>query len=315
MEETAFLTKRLPEDLKIRSRTYVRLRLMIRHSTRPALSCSILVGSLLLAGCGAFSDQTLVTDSADGAVYLQQLSNRGTTMRYSGPLKAFKASHPIDLPLDTLAKTFAGLSIGIYPSDDHSAYEGVKPTRVFSPQQVAFLAPAVATALKRAQPDHRVKFQVGSGNDVTDGTLYIDGPVLYLAISHYHSLADRRDEQLSIYALSFEPRDFQIPSATPQTWMEIEQDRPRVALAYGLLAKLPSAVPLTPTSPTPAIALPVPASGSAPRTAESAPAIRAIVDKQAQELEGLRAELEALKKQLAEQETKPKPKSKPKASP
>ncbi|MDP3091745.1 MAG: hypothetical protein Q8N04_13770 [Nitrospira sp.] len=268
-----------------------------------------------MAGCGAFSDQTLVTDSADGAVYLQQLSNRGTTMRYSGPLKAFKASHPIDLPLDTLAKTFAGLSIGIYPSDDHSTYGEVKPTRVFSPQQVAFLAPAVATALKRAQPDHRVKFQVGGGNDVTDGTLYIDGPVLHLAISHYHSLADRRDEQLSIYALSFEPRDFQVPSATPQTWMEIEPDRPRVALAYGLLAKLPSAVPLTPTSPTPAIALPVPASGSVPQTAESAPAIRAVVDKQAQELEGLRAELEALKKQLAEQDTKPKPKSKPKASP
>lgn len=312
MEETAVLTERLPEDLKIRSRTYARLRLMIRHSIRPALSCSILVGSLLLAGCGAFSDQTLVTDSADGAVYLQQLSNRGTTMRYSGSLKAFKASHPIDLPLDTLAKTFAGLSIGIYPSDDHSAHEGVKPTQVFSPRQVAFLAPAVATALKRAQPDHRVKFQVGGGNDVTDGTLYIDGPVLHLAISHYHSLADRRDEQLSIYALSFEPRDFQVPSATPQTWMEIEQDRPRVALAYGLLAKLPSA---TPTSPTPAIALPVPASGSSPQTAESAPAIRAVVDKQAQELEGLRAELEALKKQLAEQETKPKPKSKPKASP
>jgi hypothetical protein len=39
------------------------------------------------------------------------------------------------------------------------------------------------------------------------------------------------------------------------------------------------------------------------------------VDKQAQELEALRAELDALKKQLAEQNATAKPKAKPKASP
>lgn len=268
------------------------------------------IGTVLLAGCAAFSDQTLVTDGTEGAVYLQQLSNRGTTMRYSGPLKAFKASHPIDLAPDTLAKTFAGLSIGIHSSDARDTPRGVKPAPVFSSQQVAFLAPAVAIALKRAQPDHRVKFQVGSGSDVIDGTLYVDGPVLHLAFSHYHSPADRRDEQLSIYALSFEPRDVQLLSVEPQTWMEIEPDLPRVALAYQLLAKLPSALQLAP-----ALAHPLPASGSAPQTADSSTAIKTVVDKQAQELEALRAELDALKKQLNEQEPKAKSKAKPKVSP
>ncbi len=302
-------------SLKIRSETYARLHPMIPRSIRSMLTGITVSGALLLAGCGAFSDQTLVTDGADGAVYLQQLSNRGTTMRYSGPLKAFKASHPIDLAPDTLAKAFAGLSIGIYPSDDRRTPRGVKPAPVFSSQQVAFLAPAVAMALKRAQPDHRIKFQVGSGSDVIDGTLYIEGPVLRLAFSHYHSPADRRDEDLSIYALSFEPREVQIPSVTPQTWMEIEPDLPSVALAYELLAKLPSAIQPAPASPPATMAHPVPASGSAPQTADSAPAIKAVVDKQAQELESLRTELEALKKQLAEQEPKTKSKTKPKATP
>lgn len=276
---------------------------------------AILIAVLLCAGCGAFSDQVLVTDGTDGAVYLQQLSNRGTTMRYSGPLKSFKASHPIDLTPDTLAKTFAGLSIGIHASDDRSTDQGVKPTPVFSSQQVAFLAQAVATALRRAQPDHQIKFQVGSGNDVTDGTLYVDGPVLHIAFSHYHSPADRRDDKLSIYALSFEPRDIQVPSAARQTWMEVESNQPRVALAHELLAKLPSVTQPAPVPATPTTALSLSATAPTPQATDSTPAIKTVVEKQAQELEELRAELNAVKKQLADREPKTKSKAKPKATP
>lgn len=278
-----------------------------RPAGHPSIA-ALLITALLCASCGAFSDQTLMTDSPEGAVYLQQLSNRGATARYSGPLKSFKASHPIDLATDTLAKTFAGLRIGILASDESRTSRGIKPTPVFSAQQVAFLAPAVAAALKRAQPDQRIKFQVGSGNDVTDGTLYVNGPVLHVAFSHYRSPADRRDEQLSIYALSFEPGDVQVPSVTPQTWMEVEPDQPRVALAHELLARLPAVIPLAP-------ALPEAASATAPQSADTTPASKAVVEKQAQELEAMRAELDALKKQLAEQNTKANPKAKPKATP
>lgn len=267
---------------------------------------AILIAALLCVRCGAFSDQTLMTDSPEGAVYLQQLSNRGATARYSGPLKSFKASHPIDLAPDTLAKTFAGLQIGILASDESRNSRGIKPTPVFSARQVAFLAPAVASALKRAQPDQRIKFQVGSGDDVTAGTLYVDGPVLHVAFSHYHSPAGRHDGQLSIYALSFEPGYVQVPSATPQTWMEVEPDQPRVALAYEPLAKLPAILPLEP-------ALPEATSATAPPSADTTPASKAAVDKQAKELEAMRAELEALKKQLSGQE--PKTKAKPNATP
>lgn len=280
------------------------------HQARHIARAAMLIGTVLCAGCGAFSEQMLVADSAEGAVHLQQLSNRGTTARYSGPLKSFKASHPIDLAPDTLAKTFAGLSIGIHPSEDRKTPRGVKPTPVFSLQQVAFLAAAASTALKQAQPDHRVKFQVGRGSDITDGTLYVDGPVLHIAFSHYHSPSDRPDKQLQIYALSFEPGDVQVPSATPQTWMELEPDQPRVALAYELLAKLPSVLP-----PAPALTAPAQSAAPAPQAPEATPAIKAVVDKQAQELDALRAELDALKKQLAEQDPKAKSKAKPKPAP
>ncbi|HSN04646.1 MAG TPA: DUF5320 domain-containing protein [Nitrospira sp.] len=287
---------------------------MNTHSPRKRTAALplILAGLLFCSGCGAFSDQTLVVDSAVGAVYLQQLSNRGATVRYSGPLKSFKASHPATLDPDILAKIFTGLHVGIISADNQGDPRGIKPTPVFSFREVAFLSPAVAGALKRAHPDQRVKFQVGSGNDVTDGTLYVDGPVMHIAFTHYHAPAERPDEQLSIYALSFEPSDFQVPSATPQTWMEIERDQPRVSLAYELLAKLPSVLPPAPPSPDPAIAIPGSAAGPAPQAAETTPDMKAAVDKQAQELEALRAELEALKKQLQEQQSASQPGARPK---
>lgn len=271
---------------------------MIAHTT------PLLIALLLCAGCGAFSDQTLVTNSPTGAVYLQQLSNRGTTVRYSGPLKSFKASHPIDLSPDTLAKAFARLSIGIREADGPRTLRGIKPVAIFSTQQTAFLAQAVATALKRAQPDHRIKFQVGSSAEVTDGTLYVDGPALHIAFSHYRSPADRPDEQLTIYTLSFEPENLQARSAAPQTWMEIEPDHLSIALAYDQLGTLP---------PVPPPATPAASPGN--QATEPTPPIKSVVDKQAQELEALRAELEALKKQLAGQDFAPKSKGAPKLSP
>lgn len=264
----------------------------------------LLIALLLCAGCGAFSDQTLVTDSPTGAVYLQQLSNRGTTVRYSGPLKSFKASHPIDLSPAILANAFAGLSIGIREADGPHTSRGVKPATVFSAQQTAFLAQAVATALKRAQPDHRIKFQIGSGAEVTDGTLYVDGSALHIAFSHYRSPADRPDEQLTIYTLSFEPENLQARSATPQTWMEIEPAHLSIALAYERLDTLPPVLP-------PA----APAASPSNQATEPTPPLKSVVDKQAQELEALRAELEALKKQLAGQDLAPKSKGTPKPAP
>ncbi len=267
---------------------------ILRSCQRILASALLSVSLALSAGCGSVADQTLVTDSPAGAVYLQHLSERGTTMRFGGAVKSFKASHPIDLAQDVLAKALSGLSLGISATDSPAHPRGIKPVPLFSAQEVAFLAPAIATALKQAKPDQRVKFQVGPPTDSIDGTLHVDENTLYVTLNHYHSPADKRDDQVGIYVLSFSPLEAQARIGGPQTWMEIEPDQPHVAVAIPALAGLPS--PVLPAAP---VALPAPV--SAPAAGNDAPSMKAVMDKQAQELDAVKAELDALKKQIGGQ--------------
>jgi len=252
-----------------------------------------------------FSDQTLVQDSQDGGVYLQRLSTRGSTALYSGPLKAFKASHPITLAPEILANALAGIHLGILSVDRTGGPEGIKPTPLLTPQEIAFLAPAIASALKQAAPDQRVKFQVGPETDRTEGTLYADGAALRIALGRYHASTHSKDEQLSIYALSFKPEQAQLPVGGPQNWIEIEPDQPRLALAIDALASLPPpALPSVAKTP-----LQTPA-GSAEKAEPSS--VKDQVNKQAQALEAVKAELDALKKQIGSQTAPAKTSSPPK---
>jgi hypothetical protein len=157
-----------------------------------------------------------------------------------------------------------------------------------------------------------MKFQVGPETERTDGTLYVDGPAMRLALSHYRSMAQRRDENLSIYVLSFRPEQAQVPAFGPQPWMEIEPDQPQLAIVYGALANV--LVPTDATPPTVSPSTPNQTPGSPARAAgEELEAMKGVADKQAQELQSLKAELEALKKQLDEQA--PPSKSKPARKP
>lgn len=249
----------------------------------------MLGSALVLPGCGSISDQIPVTEGPSGAVYLQQFFERGTTMRYGGPIKSFRASHPIDLSLETLAKALAGLRIGLTPSDGPASDHGIKPRPVFSPSEVAFLAPALAQALKQVQPDQRVKFHVGTAADATEGTLHVDGQAIQITLSHYHAQINRPDEQLSISILSFVPHEAQTMITSPQTWMEIEPNQPRVAVSLAALATLPTPSLLQPpTASTPMDPLP----------GNDSHILKQTLERQAQELDALKAELEALKKQM-----------------
>ncbi|MCC6141316.1 MAG: hypothetical protein IT389_11975 [Nitrospira sp.] len=278
----------------------------VLRSLQRILAVALLsMGLYLSAGCGSVADQTLLTDSPAGAVYLQHLSERGTTMRYGGAVKSFKASHPIDLAPDVLAKALSGLSLGISATDDPAHPRGIKPAPLFSAQEVAFLAPAIAAALKRAQPDQRVKFQTGSLAENVDGTLYVNENTFYVTLNHYHSPADKRDDQVGIYILSFAPVEAQARIGGPQTWMEIEPNQPHVAVSISALASLPAPI-------LPAVPVAAPAPVSAPSAGNDTPSMKAAMDKQAQELDSLKAELDALKKQIGGQsapaKTNPSPK-------
>ena len=269
----------------------------------PRTLTSFALGSLLLAGCGMFSDQTLVKDGPDGSIYLQRLSSRGTTARYSGPLKTFTASHPITLAPESLAKALAGIHVGILPTDQTGRSVGIKPMPLLTPHEIAFLAPAIAGALQQATSDQRVKFQVGPETDRTEGTLYVDKAALRIALGRYHGSAQNKDEQLSIYALSFKPEQAQLADGGPQSWMEIEPARPRLSIALDALTSLPPPNFPAPTSTPQTPARPL---------AEAEPqGMNAVVQQQARELDALKAEVDALKKQLGTQPAPVKPRLTP----
>jgi hypothetical protein len=171
---------------------------------------------------------------------------------------------------------------------------GIKPVPLFSATESAFLAPGITAALERAEPEQRVKFQTGPESDRTAGTLYIEDGIIRLALSQVHATAPSKDEPLSIYILSFKPEQAQERASSRHHWLEIESDQPSVAINYAALRALgPPEAPATRST-----AAPIP-SGSDERT------MKDVVDRQAKELEGLKAELDALKKQIQRQHPKP----------
>lgn len=285
------------------------------------LACILLVAAAHLtagAGCNAGPDRTLVKESAEGAVFLDRLPTRGTTVKYSGPLKTFHATHPVAIAPDVLARVFGGVRLS---SADEPAAEAAN---LFTPEETWFLAQAVAAALTQASPDQRVRFRLGPEHAVTEGVLHVDQPVLRLALSRYRSSPDRHGEGLSTSVLSFAPRAAVVGTDGPQSWMQIEPDHPRIAIDYELIRSMPEL-----TQPPPKPATPSPSQSDAPRStfgsaghvgaSPSDPAsdelrtMKELVVKQAQELQALKAELETLRQRVAEQESALKAKPKPPA--
>lgn len=257
-------------------------------------------GLVILLTCGAMTacsgtpDHILVKSGPEGAVSLDRVSSRGTTVRYSGQVNAFRASHPVSIPPPLLERVLRGIQVGITPSDGTTSVTAIKPTPVFSPKEAAFLAPAIAAALDKAEPDQRVKVEVGPETDRTDATLYVDGRTLRFALHRFHAPAHRKDGNLPIYILSVKPEQAQADSTGERYWMDIDSG-PRLAVHYAVFERL-----VPPTDPPPLL---TPSASSSER--EDMHTMKEVVDKQAQELESLKAELESLKKHMQEQAPRP----------
>ena len=241
----------------------------------------LLAACCALTACGGTADH-LVKRGPEGAVVLERLPARGTTIRYSGQLKSFRASHPVSLSPETVGAILRCIHVGIAPSEGGRSASGIKPTALFSPAEVGFLAPAIAAALAQAEPDQRVRFEMGPESDRSSGTLYIDDSTMRLALSHFHSNARQTDEHLSIYILSMKPEEVQDHTPAPRAMLAIDPEEPQLAVAYGRLGH--SSPPEEKASAQPA---PAPESRS----------LKEVVDQQSRELEALKAELETLKKQ------------------
>ncbi len=265
------------------------LRFICVHLTRRLLPAAVPL--LLLTGCWSSSEQFIVTDVRNGIVSLNEFSSRGATGRYLGSLQPIKASHPILLSPERVAQILSGIQIGIIPNDSSGETKVIKAGPLFSAAEVAGLAQGITTALAQADANHYVKFQVGTDPEATDGALYIDGPAVRFTLNHYRSTLRRRDEALGIYALSFVPPSAQMSMVKVLNWIDGDASNPHLAVDYG---KIPPDPDVKNRLASPAVER-QPAKPAGPVDQQD---MRAIMERQAQELNAVKEELESLKRQL-----------------
>lgn len=262
------------------------VRMIRRPPHRSPLLLAFLLATALIgaysAGCvSAAGPEIIVYDSHQGRVYLETL-----------PDKSLQAAHPITLPTATVAQVLRGVQV----VGDKSALEGLfdnkpKATRVFTEEEVAFLAPPLIKALAQATPSQQVGFRVshlvspiayqeregaavgssesppyGPEPETTSGSLYVHGLSLHLTLAEYHHRPTKPDTinmpnrqipdrtGLDRLQVVFTPQAAQRPDSFKQSSFFGDSDATTLVIDYQLLAKLPAAqvAKPAPSVPTPA---------------------------------------------------------------
>ena len=185
----------------------------------------------------------------------------------------FEASHPSAIALATLDSLLRGVMISDAPMDlSNLPVDGSKPMKVFSDEDVHYLAPLLAQALSQAQPEYVVAFRLsssaGSGSEPTAGTLYVQNERLYLTVTEHNGTLAKVESSLFSSG-----RPARIVSITPESAGKIEQALPAIAqgrqplkslaIDYKLFAKNPEPAPAV--AATIAAPAPRPDQASAPR--------------------------------------------------
>lgn len=217
---------------------------------------------LSVSGCATSSDlDVMIEETPQGAVYLERLPDRSV-----------QAAHPITLAPETLARVLRGVMV----HDDRLALPSLlsdqpRSTRVFSEEDIGFLAPRLATALSRAAPDQQAGFRLvahgapsystraGAGlgssepplalspREVTAGTLFAHGLSLHLTITQYRRRAERADTINMANRRLPDPSGlnqrtiFFVPAAARRddSYRTKHADDATLVIDYDLLARLP----------------------------------------------------------------------------
>jgi len=207
--------------------------------------------SILLAGCSWTPQvETVLFDGSSGFVSLRTL-----------PEGTFQASHPIDLPEATFARTLRGISTKKkFRLLQNLLAGGSKERHVFSMNQVNFLAPQFASALSKATPEELVYFRshITSKGDspFIEGTLLVQGHSLLFSWSDQRtrtqelpkqgrppilSAADPADLQSSM--IFFSPKEAQRDVALPAGTVSTIFHQHVIAVDFQRLARLPVQAP------------------------------------------------------------------------
>ena len=163
----------------------------LTHTLTSGLLGLTLMGALA-AGCSATSAtvQQAAATQPTGSVRLEEVADW-----------EFEAAHPSPIEATTLDTLLRAVMISETHQDlSNLPVDGSKPMRVFSDEDVRYLAPLLAQALSQAQPEYVVAFRLsssaGSGSEPTAGTLYVRNDRLYLTLNEHHGTLEKIESSL-----------------------------------------------------------------------------------------------------------------------
>ena len=267
----------------------------------------------ITVGCAASRPATPVHEAALGKVFLEQVSN-----------KSFQASHPIKLSETTIADILRGVHTKEKSGLLLLLGKALKSTnlndiRTFSEDDIAYLAPHIATALAQATPNQQVGFHVYSAPEIsqqpkinqnretTSGYLFADGLSLHFALTQYRyrpgkkSASSQKEPRplpdtdgLRDREVTFLPEAAVRPDVYDRSsWIGKSEDR-SLAIDYQLLTKVLTTQPSSTAQPH---RVPSPATAASPSNAGHAtPAGNGDAD-----IQTFKEELKALQKKVDEQ--------------
>jgi hypothetical protein len=290
------------------------------------------LAGLSVVGCSATPSLKTLAETPQGTVWLEQLSERGSSATWGGQTRSFQATHPVSLNPVLVDKFLEGIRL--------QAQQGPTPTQrpvdpqaasVFSKEARQFLTPAIVQGLAQASYDQRIQFRVyhhtATESDITVGTLFVNRPTVQLTLKRYRAKSSfEKTTGLEGREVAFVPESVRVLDAPPQSWILVDPLLHTVAVNYESLAKLTNVEPavpptVTPTDPTPAPSAAGPLSTTppaAPTGGEDVLRLKDALSRQEKELDVLREELRSMQRQLSDREAESQrtvPKKKPSNAP
>ncbi len=279
---------------------------------------------MLWGGCTHGPEvDAIVHEAPRGSVQLERIPDRG-----------LKAAHPITIEEGLLARALGGVRVSERKTTLQTAFSKTPATaRAFSEEDIRFLAPLLAVALRQAAADQQVGFQVrrypsdlsyssrsgagvGSSDppltnssllETTSGHLLVKDQWLYLTVSEYQKRAEQPDtinmanrrlpdpSGQGDKELVFEPKQALKPNAT-SGFFGSSPDTVFV-IDYRQLAQLPAAA--EPSAP---------ATGKRPPEADAKEQdikqIKEEMKKKDVEIENLKKEMEDIRRDMGKPATK-----------
>jgi uncharacterized coiled-coil protein SlyX len=272
----------------------------------PLLAAAVLLGSLTAAGCSFFSPSLQpLAETPQGAVWIESLSERGSTMIWTAQARGFRATHPALLNAQLIADILGGLRLQARP-EHPPAQPRLDPraVAVFTDDEQAFLAPAIAQALSRLAPNQRVMFQVrrhgARETEFTTGTLFVRRPTIHITLRHFRVTSpDGSRTGLEGQELAFVRQEALMVNQSPQAWSLAEPRRPTASVNYEIMDMLTSVEPARATQGV------NPDRPPAPAQADELQGMKEVLSQQEKDLATLREEMKSMRQRLTEKDSPP----------